>query len=175
MNGVPEVIRDRMRAVLTRVCEQIVPGSAALVKPHVWRNPTYVGLHAGKPASWCGWSANLRTVSPHFKTIYFDYIGNPYVGDNSPAIFGEVFAAILRSLQSFSFMCVTSCGYEHKAAVMDAGYTFRQINHTIHPGIVLSEKELLELQPAEVAKMGFDLLQLQLNLSKSLCKTVVSS
>lgn len=161
MSAIPEAISKRMRKVLEGSVENIVPGSKILVKKHVWRNPDYVGMSSNKVAVWQGWSANLAKLDSRYKTLYIDYVDTVGSKTENEQLFGAVFSSAIATIQPFIFLFVTACPLAKQSEVISQGYTFRQINNIIHPGMVIDLESFLVTNLEDWAKIGKELLYLQ--------------
>jgi len=161
VSDVPEAVSERMRLVLEETVEQIVPNSRVIVKKHVWRNAKYVGMSGEKVAIWRGWSANLRMLDPRFGAIYIDYAETSNSTSENEQLFGFAFSESIKLINPFIFLFVTSCSIKKQEEIIAACFTFRQINATIHPGIVTSPKEFFDLPLNQWANIGSELLYLQ--------------
>jgi hypothetical protein len=150
-----------MRAVLEGVVECVAPGNRNLVKRHVWRNPDYVGMAGNKVAVWEGWSANLAKVDPRFKSIYIDYAENGNSLIVNEALFGSAFAHRIQQIQPFIFLFVTSCREKDSMHFIERGFTYRQINAVIHPGVLTGVPELFSTSIEMWSAIGSELLYLQ--------------
>ncbi len=161
MSGVPEAVDKHMRRVLETVAETVSPGSRTLVKRHVWRNVDYVGAANDHIVEWRGWSANLRSVDQRFRTVYIDHVTNALALADRRTLFGEVFADAAKDFAEFVFLFVTSCAFSKRDHVIAAGFTYRQINAVIHPGILAESHVFVDREVSEWAEYGVRLLTLQ--------------
>lgn len=150
-----------MRLVLESSIESLVPGSSGLVKKHVWRNPDYVGMSNCKVSIWQGWNANLAKSDRRYKTLYIDYVTRDIPPKEQERLFGNVFFSAIQSINPFIFFFVTSCAYADIGEVISAGFTFRQINDVIHPGVIVGIETFMETPIENWSSVGVKLLHLQ--------------
>jgi hypothetical protein len=164
MSGIPVEVSERMRKVLEESVENVVAGSKILVKRHVWRNPDYVGMVGEKVAVWEGWSANLRKLDTRYRTLYIDYVASIGSTKENERLFGAMFSAKIASIQPFIFLFVTACPLKTQLEIIQKGFTFRQINCVLHPGVLTSVNGFLETSLADWVSIGIELLYLQRRL-----------
>lgn len=162
--SIPPHIRERMYEIMALTVRRPFPANvdpADIIKPHVWRNATYVGVANNHVQAWYGWSANLRALEKGYRTLYFDYVHNDLSVDVKEELFGTRFTQATAKWKSFVFLFVTSIPYRLHCNLSGEDLIFRPINSVIHPGYAQNIDVLLEMSPDVWSDRGLYLLNLQ--------------
>jgi hypothetical protein len=151
-----------MRAVLEGVVE-CLSGSTVkpnLIKAHAWYDENYVGGSGGKVAAWRGWCVNLRMIGK-YRTLYFNYVINPFSQEKNTALFGEAFSAIVSGLERYTCLYVTACSLNIIPLCITQGFTYKQFAKNIHPCRVIIISDFLAEPISTWVNDGVRMVQFQ--------------
>lgn len=161
------VLNKKMRLSLYHALQIIFPSEFEIdkiIKRHRWGNPNYVGKLDGKPVWWNGWSANLSTIDPRYRTVYIDHVENVLPVAVRIKIFGEEFTEEISNKPSFVVVHVGGFSASLKAKVEADGFIARSMGKNIHACFITSAKIFASNTELHWAAMIARLINYQLHV-----------
>lgn len=140
-------VQNKMRLSLYHALRIVIPSEFdpnAVIKPHHWGNPDYVGQIDGTAVWWNGWSANLSDIGQSYRTIYIDHVENALPEAVRVSVFGDEFSEAIRDMPSFVTMHVGGFAANLTTKVRSDGFIVRLMGRNIHPCFVISTETFLK-------------------------------
>lgn len=136
-----------------------------IIKRHSWRDRRYVGEMNARVVSWNGWSANLSTIDPRYRTLYIDSVPNVFSMDERTTLFGYHFAESVEKFDNFVVQFVLDFPPEAHQIILNEGFIPRPLTRSVHACIISDIRDFTSVSSHHWALQLVRLANLQVNLA----------